>query len=346
MAVRSELVASRLFDPDEIPLIDQALENCRTTKPEDAAQLQSLVDRLSTLNNMLAGTPSLRSEKQLALDVRNESTLIDHLTRIDGLGGDLELPFKATLSRTFLLAKIQFLRGLVKASTGGATTDEQRRVCHDLREELAQSIYTLLAEELLLALLRKPNVTRSTKRKSADQLITIWDNAQMEIDDFSPILESAWHARNRITSKLGSLMGASEYFRLVAADCAPQFLDFFSRQEVSRSEGQAFEEFLFNMTYEELQTLGEAMRREKRETMDPAWAAEIVGRPIEELDHSGEIDPMALYRSYYRRQLAADFRIMAGTEGPRRTAEAYMMIYLLDQKGSSSHPVDPRSPSS
>jgi hypothetical protein len=132
-------------------------------------------------------------------------------------------------------------------------------------------------------------------------------------------------------------MGASEYFRLVAADCAPQFLDFFARQEVSRSEGQAFEEFLFNMTYEELQTLGEAMRREKRETMDPAWAAEIVGRPLEELDHSGEIDPMALYRSYYRRQLAADFRIMAGTEGPRRTAEAYMMIYLLDQKSSSTY---------
>ncbi len=343
MAGRSEVTAIRLFAPEEQPLIQAALETCRRTKPDDAAQLASLVDRLATLNQMLGATPSLRNEKQLALDVRNEQTLIDHLTRIDGLGGDLELPFKATLSRTFLLAKIQFMRGLVKASTAIAdASDDQKRMCHDLREELAQSIYTLLAEELLLALLRKPNVTRSSKRKAADQLITIWDNAQMEIDDFSPILESAWHARNRITSKLGSLMGASEYFRLVAADCAPQFLDFFSRQEVSRSEGQAFEEFLFNMTYEELQTLGEAMRREKRENIDPAWAAEIVGRPIEELDHSGVIDPMALYRSYYRRQLAADFRIMAGTEGPRRTAEAYMMIYLLDQKGSASHPLDPR----
>jgi hypothetical protein len=313
----------RLFDQNERPLVRSALAAIERANPEDAGVLSGLVRRLTTLNEMLDASPSLRRDKQLALDVRNEKTLIDHLTRIDGLGGDLELPFKATLSRTFLLAKIQFLRGLVK-STGelaqNDTSEEFRQLTYDLRDELAQSIYTLLAEELLLALLRKPNVTRATKRRAANQLITIWDNAQLEIDDFSPILESAWHARNRVTSKLGCLLGTTEYFRLVAEDCAPQFLDFFAREEVSRSEGQAFEEFLFNMTYEELQQLGQAMRAQGRELIAADFASEVLGRPIEELDRSGEIDPMALYRSYYRRQLAADFRIMADTEGPRRTA--------------------------
>jgi hypothetical protein len=47
-----------------------------------------------------------------------------------------------------------------------------------------------------------------------------------------------------------------------------------------------------------------------------------------------EIDPVSLYRSYSRRQLAADFRILAGGDGPRRTAEAYLMIYLLDHEAS------------
>jgi hypothetical protein len=334
----------RLFDHNERPLVHAALEAIETGNPEDAGVLRGLVRRLSTLNEMLDSSPSLRKDKQLALDVRNEKTLIDHLTRIDGLGGDLELPFKSTLSRTFLLAKIQFLRGLVK-STGELVKKEDgedfRKLGHDLREELAQSIYTLLAEELLLALLRKPNVTRATKRRAADQLITIWDNAQLEIDDFSPILESAWHARNRVTSKLGCLLGTTEYFRLVAEDCAPQFLDFFCREEVSRSEGQAFEEFLFNMTYEELQLLGQAMRAQGRELIASDFASEILGRPIEELDRRGEIDPMALYRSYYRRQLAADFRIMADTEGPRRTAEAYMMLYVLDQRAEPHTELDP-----
>ena len=53
---------------------------------------------------------------------------------------------------------------------------------------------------------------------------------------------------------------------------------------------------------------------------------------IERESARDKIDPMALYRSYFRRQLAADFRIVAGRPGPRRTAEAYMMIYLLNNQ--------------
>ncbi len=330
----AEAVASlRLFDNHESALVDAGLALLADHAPDDAATLRVLVARLAELNDMLADIPSLRATQSLAGEHRNQGTLSDHLTEIDGLSGDLVLPFKATLSRTFLLAKIQFLGGFEKAVKAQRHHgDEFTSLAHQLREELAQSIYTQLAEELLLALLRKPNVDKLTKRRAADQLITVWDNVQLEIDDFCPLLESAWHARNSVTSRLGCLLGTTEYFRLVSEDCAPQFLDFFARDEVSPQEQQAFEEFLFNMTYEELQALGQAMRQQGLDAITPEWAAEVLGRDIEELDHSGEIDPVELYRSYYRRQLAADFRIMADTDGPRRTAEAYLMIWLLNQQ--------------
>ena len=64
--------------------------------------------------------------------------------------------------------------------------------------------------------------------------------------------------------------------------------------------------------------------------VSPKWAAGVLGRPIDELEHSREIDPVALYRSYNRRQLAADFRLMSGAPGPRRTAEGYLMVHLLE----------------
>ena len=86
------------------------------------------------------------------------------------------------------------------------------------------------------------------------------------------------------------------------------------------------------MTHEELGTLRAAMRERNVVTAKPVWAAEILGRTIDTLEHAREIDPMALYRSYQRRQLAADFRMMAGTRGPKRTAEGYLMVYLLDQQ--------------
>jgi len=303
-----------------------------TRSPTDAQILQGLVSELRATAELLDRQRPLRRPTALGNENRDEQTLIEHLCTIDGLSGDLVLPLKATLSRTHLLTKINFLRGFVKATSAIVDMPSTQQMTHELREEVAQSIYTLLAEELFLALLRKPDVARRTKQRAADQLITIWDDAALEIDDFAPLLESAWHARNRINSAYGTLLGATETFRLVTEDCSPEVLDFFGREGMSTDEAAAFEEFLFNMTSEELATLRRAMQQQHLNTASPAWAAEILGRQIEELEHRHEIDPMALYRSYQRRQLAADFRLMSGAPGPRRTAEGYLMVYLLDQQ--------------
>ncbi len=323
-----------VLDHQESELVTQALSAVAAQAPADAQILTGLVTELKATSELLDRQRPLRRPTALGGEARDEQTLIEHLCTIDGLSGDLSLPLKATLSRTYLLTKINFLRGFVKATTALRDVPESKRMAHELREELAQSIYTLLAEELFLALLRKPDVSRRTKQRAADQLITVWDDAALEIDDFAPLLESAWHARNRINSAYGTLLGATETFRLVCEDCSPDVLEFFGRDGMSADESAAFEEFLFNMTSEELATLRRAMQQQHLSAASPAWAADVLGRQIEELEHgpAHEIDPMALYRSYQRRQLAADFRLMSGAPGPRRTAEGYLMVYLLDQQ--------------
>ena len=173
--------------------------------------LRDLVAELGATSELLDRQRPLRRPTALGGEARDEQTLIEHLCTIDGLSGDLALPLKATLSRTYLLTKINFLRGFVKATAPLGDAPACKRMTHELREEVAQSIYTLLAEELFLALLRKPDVTRRTKQRAADQLITIWDDAALEIDDFAPLLESAWHARNRINAAYGTLLGATAH---------------------------------------------------------------------------------------------------------------------------------------
>ena len=332
MSFAAEAVAVDLFDHRELALVERAMAALTVRAPADAEVLNRLIKQLRNTQALLEDTRPLRSPTSLGGDPRNIETLVEHLIHIDGLAGDLALPLKATLSRTYLLTKINFLRGFVKATTALETSwAEFHEFSHDLREELAQSIYTLLAEELFLALLRKPDVEERTKRRAADKLISVWDDAHLEIDDFSPILESAWHARNRITSDFGCMMGAAETFRLVCEDCSPEVLDYFARDDRSADEASAFEEFLFNMTYEELVMIRNTMREQGLTAVKATWASTVLGRPIDELEHSHEVDPIALYRSYNRRQLAADFRLMAGAPGPRRTAEAYLMIHLLDQ---------------
>jgi hypothetical protein len=327
-------LGAAVLDRHETELVERALAMVHSRSPADAQILAGLYAELRATAELLDRQRPLRRPTSLGGEHRDEMTLIEHLCSIDGLSGDLVLPLKATLSRTYLLTKINFLRGFVKATSAITDVPDGQRITHDLREELAQSIYTMLAEELFLALLRKPDVTRRTKQRAADQLITVWDDAALEIDDFAPLLESAWHARNRINSAYGTLLGATETFRLVTEDCSPDVLEFFGRDGMSADESAAFEEFLFNMTSEELATLRRAMQQQHLSAASPAWAAEILGRQIEELEHGPrhEIDPMALYRSYQRRQLAADFRLMSGAPGPRRTAEGYLMVYLLDQQ--------------
>ena len=331
-AQAAQALGVSVLDRHETELVEQAMAAVAAHSPSDAAVLQALVIELKETSELLDRQRPLRKATALGGEARTEATLIDHLCTIDGLSGDLVLPLKATQSRTYLLTKINFLRGFVKATSVLGNVPGSARMTHDLREELAQSIYTLLAEELFLALLRKPDVSRRTKQRAADQLITVWDDAALEIDDFAPLLESAWHARNRINSAYGTLLGATETFRLVTEDCSPEVLEFFGREGMSADESAAFEEFLFNMTSEELATLRRAMQQQHLSAASPAWAAEILGRQIEDLEHSHEIDPMALYRSYQRRQLAADFRLMSNAPGPRRTAEGYLMVYLLDQQ--------------
>jgi hypothetical protein len=323
----------RIFDEKETELVERTLATVGEMAASDALVMRGLLSRLRDLADVLWATPSLRQAHVLGGRARDDKTLVNHLIQIDGLDGELSLPLKATLSRSFLLAKIQFLRACVKSTSSLiGRSPAIRPLSLDLREELAQAIYTQLAEELLLALLRSTLVAARIKQRAAEQLVMVWDNAELEIDDFCPLLESAWHARNRVTAGLGSLLGTSEYFRLVGENCPPQFLDFFARDEVSLPEKQAFEEFLFGVTFEELSELRRAMREEGRDHATVDWASQILHRNIEAACDSDEIDPMALYRSYNRRQLAADFRIVAGSEGPERTAEAYMLIFLLDQQ--------------
>src|SRR4029079_19675359 len=145
-----------VLDRHETELVEHAMAVVASHSPADATVLQGLIAELKATSDLLDRQRPLRRPTALGGEARDESTLIDHLCTLDGLSGDLALPLKATQSRTYLLTKINFLRGFVKATS--VVADGKGTMAHDLREELAQSIYTLLAEELFLALLRKPDV--------------------------------------------------------------------------------------------------------------------------------------------------------------------------------------------
>ena len=329
-----------ILDQAEASLVERSLNHLRRVCPRDAGVLWAQLKRLGLLGSALEQTPSLYMPSTLGASTRDETTLVLQLSHLDPLGGELALPEKAVIAHAFLMAKISLLRAFLvshAANAPGSDGDLHR----EFREELAQSVYTAIASEILLGLLSDPAVMDSTKVRAARQLILIWERAtHVEIDDFCPMLESAWEARSHLTAGFGALLGTSEYMRLVQENCSPQFLEFFTRDQVTRGETQAFEEFLFNVTWEDLERLRLQMGKEKRGAIDPAYAARVLERPMAEI---GAVDdPEALYRSYRRRRTAAEFRRLTKASGPLRVAEAYLMVFVLDvtPSGHTSPEID------
>jgi hypothetical protein len=196
------------------------------------------------------------------------------------------------------------------------------------RFELAQSIYTAIATEILVGLVVDAELDEGIRLCAVQQLVRIWERAQViEIDDFCPMLEAAWRARSRCAARFGTLLATVEYVRLVQEDCPLEFLDQFTSDRVSTDAVQAFEEFLFDLTHEELTRVHGAMRAEGCTAVDAAFVSRVVGRRIPAAVSAD--DPDALFTSYRRRSAAAAYRRVAATAGPRRVAEAYTMIELL-----------------
>ncbi len=322
--------AHQVFDKKETALVVLALTAIEFVAPDDAAVIRGHIKRLHALGEVIDSTPGLDERYEFAGKAHSRDSLLDQLCQSDGYTGELELPLRATLSRAFLVLKIQLLRDFVRAADHQLDRNpEWDQLDRQLRDELAQSVYTELAEALLVSLLHERDLSNGVKRRAADQLVSIWDNAEIEIDDFCPLLESAWSARNRINADLGTLLCTSEYMRLVGADCSSDFLDYFARDNVSTEEAQAFEEFLLDMSHEEITSLRQAMKAQGLQAAGPDWAQQVIGRPIERGMVADMIDPVTVHRSFFRRHRSMTARKLAGQAGPQHTAEAYMMVYLL-----------------
>jgi hypothetical protein len=319
-----------VLDRSERSLVERTLAFLRGVRPRDSAQLWAQVKRIALLGEVLEQTPSLRVAATLGEATRDEASLVAELSQLDRMISDVMLPEKAIVARAFQMAKIGLLRGFMTALRPDAA-GAAHALWKDVRDELGQSIYTVVAAEILIDLLCDGRVPQETRVRAAHQMVLLWDRAaQLEIDDFCPLLEAAWQARSRIAVRFGALLGVGEYLRLAHEDCPSEFLDFFTRDEVSEEEVQAFDEFLFNLPHEDLARLREAMKRENRKVIDLSFASATLGRPIDEA--AAVDDPEALYRSYRRRSNAAAYRCETGAPGPRRVAEAYIMMYVLDAR--------------
>jgi hypothetical protein len=315
------------FDAAEQDVVSSALTVVAANNTEQGALLRASLSRLARLAELIRDTPSIVTSWRAAggHDFSGES-LIELLCRVPDYDLDLHVPTKATIGQGYLVAKINFLKALGYAIQ---PLKAPRELQMRLEIELGQSIYSKLAEELFVSIVTDEDALHTVKVGAARFLFRIWDERLLiEVDDFAPLLESVWRARSKVLPLLGTMLGTYEVFQLFREACDPRFLDYFGTESLAVEQLLAFEEFLFGLSYEEIQKLRKHMQESAANVMTLEQAREILGRRRASWTSQHE-GAQAFYTSYKKRRLNARFRSITRAEGPKRTAEEYVMMALL-----------------
>lgn len=334
LAVMRGLQDREFFDAAERKLVERALAEVEAKNPKQRAVLDGMVSRLGRTAELILDSPSISSSwGGGAGRAFSADSLIEQLCRVPDYDLDLHIPTKAVLGQAYLVAKINLLKALrYNVEAVGAPRD----LCEQIEQEVAQSIYTKLAEELFVSIVTDPSAPPLVKKGAARFLFRIWEERLLiEVDDFAPVLESAWGARSKLLPVLGTMLGTHEVFRLFNEARDKRFLDYFGEDDVEEEQLLAFEEFLFGLSHEEIVRIRAHMAEEGRACISLDAARALLGKE-EPSWTPGQNGAQALYTSYKKRFVNASHRALTGAPGPKKTAEEYVMIAFLSRGASPS----------
>jgi hypothetical protein len=334
VVIQGRLTLDRIFTPDEARLVED-VETFAGTSATYAADLKKALRRglrnLGSIALALESYPSLRGRDVLGDKERSFETLLRTLVEGGEHGLEWVVPTKAVLARTYGIAKVNFfssLKYVVEASRGPAAAQLRDRLAAAVEE----AVHSRLAEELYAGFITSRTTRRRVKEIAAQHLIDLWDGrVGLVTRRFCPLLRSAWTARTRAPRVFGTLVGVQEMMQLLFADCDQRFVDHFARHAQDLEQRQAFEEFLFDLAFEDLERVRLRMLEEGRSCVGPREVETYLGfgegrlRPLVG-------GPKALYVSFRRRRVKAQYRTSMGTPGPKRTAEAYLLEALLEEE--------------
>jgi hypothetical protein len=324
------------FDAAERALVSEVLDAIAETQPKQRAVLEGMLGRLRKAAELIRDSPSITASWGAGGRSFSANSLIEQLCRVPDWDLDLHIPTKAVLGQAYLIAKINLLKALgytLDTTPGGAELHVR------VEREVAQSIYTKLAEELFISIVTDQAALPGVKMGAARFLFRIWEERLLiEVDDFAPLLESAWEARSKLLPVLGTMLGTHEVFRLFQEARDKRFLDYFGEDDVEEEQLFAFEEFLFGLSHEEIGRIRAHMSEHGRAVVSIDSARKLLGN--DEADPQSwrphESGAPALYTSYKKRRVNALHRSLTGASGPKKTAEEYVMIAFLHRGASPS----------
>jgi len=245
---------------------------------------------------------------------------------------DLRLPGRTIIGKALIDLEISFW-GYVGASVENRIPDPDDRagLLRSIEHCLCGRIYNRMTAELLASVVSSPQVAEKHRRDAARFLLTLWEDAAIQaLQNFAPLLESIWEARRKVRVTIGTLMGISEITSLLSLGATPHFVEYFAANFEEVEITEAFQEFLFGTSYEEL-----LEKTQERERIGLASMAgldlDATGLPRGAMDSIQERS-LGIYRFFKKRIQEARSRRVTGAAGPKRIAEEFLLLYFIEHQ--------------
>ena len=320
------------FAENEIPLLAKITEIIKDKELDLYNSFSRKGQDLEILANVVSRTASLRNKEKYGLSRRDITTLVDTISLI-GTANRLNLPTRAILGRSFMISKINFYYFILKILPND---DENNDLIQEIKRCCEKLVFTLMAEETYELIIENNLSNKSIVRIAADELSYLWEyRMDRNLNSFSPPLMALWRERCTIIPVLGTLRGTMELLRL-SSKLPDEWINFLSKKSDTNIMGQALEEFIFGLSYEEITDLRKIMTASNMSAICRDDAIKMLKKE-DEYKETDLIflqgDAKGIYSFFHKRLHDAKIRrVKEAGDGPMETIEELFLMYLLEKK--------------
>ena len=280
---------------------------------------------LDVLGQAISQFPSVRESQTLRGVQRTEEQLLEALCSFASTSHLLHVPARVVATRGYLVAKFQVFSLLHKLA------GEQEEFYRPLRRVILSIIHTLMAEEVYFTCLDDPGFSQAVKLNLANDLVSLWDSgSDPRVIKHLSALDALWTARDSSPPAFGTMNATSELLR-ITIDLGPDWHEFIVAHMSNNETRWALEEFLFGLSYEEINSVRERLRKFGINAVGRDEIPSYLGsRPAYGIINSS--DYRAFFDFYVDRRDAARFRQRLSAPGPCRAIEEIYMKYRIIQE--------------
>lgn len=308
-------------------LVKKLLDALHKNAPDRVERIESRLRDVQHLAESIAQFPSLLERTNTTSSVRTPEALVESIISYQEQGDTtLHMPSKAILGKGFLVAKIHTFYSMSKLAKSYAKMSDKE--VKEYTDETVSMMFTLMAEDVYLNLIRDNTLSMSLRRELANALIILWEHrSDQTISDIAPVLQSVWSARRTLAPAFGTMMGTSELL-LVSIQMDEQWTHFIKKCLGNPEVSQAMEEFLFGVSYEQILRLRSLLKGQGIKAIGRDEVSTYLGERVK-TDIS--LDYRDFYLLYTVRRDNARARQRLHLEGPKQTLEDYFIRFIMEQ---------------